>query len=146
MTLLIVNVCAFASRTAKLPQHVCAMSWDHAMFHDFQACFGITGIKKPNFSIFPTEPRHPHVWISFSFLAWHLEIYPRTHMWFFNQLWCTGACACLSNRNYALKGGTFPLRTTSSQFGQKITAACSYHVMRPCQVSWFSGVFWNYRN
>ena len=39
----------------KLPQHV------HAMFHDFQACFGITGIKKPSFSIFPAEPRRPDV-------------------------------------------------------------------------------------
>ena len=29
-------------------------------------------------------------------LAWDLEIHPRTHMWFFNQLWCTRACACSS--------------------------------------------------
>ena len=40
----------------KLLQYVGAMSWDHAKFHDFQACFGITGIKKPSFSIFPAEP------------------------------------------------------------------------------------------
>ena len=33
-----------------------------------------------------------------------------------------------------------------SQFGQKITAACWCHVMTPCQVSWFSGVFWIYEN
>ena len=26
-----------------------AMSWHHAKFHDFQACFGFTGIKKTNF-------------------------------------------------------------------------------------------------
>ena len=38
------------------------------------------------------------------------------------------------------------LHQSLSQFGQKITAACSCHVMRPCQVSWFSGVFWNYGN
>ena len=45
----------------KLPQHVGAMSRHHAKFHDFQACFGITGIKKPSFSIFPAEPRRPDV-------------------------------------------------------------------------------------
>ena len=77
-----------------LPQHVGSMSWHHAKFHDFQACFGITGIKKPSFSIFPAEPRRSDVWISLSSLAWDLEIHPRTHMWFFKQLWCTGACAC----------------------------------------------------
>ena len=44
-----------------LPQHVDAMSSHHAKFHDFQACFGITGIKKPSFSIFPAEPRRPDV-------------------------------------------------------------------------------------
>ena len=50
-----------------------------------QACFGITGIKKPSFSIFPAEPRRPDVWISFSFLPWDLEIQPRTHIWFSNN-------------------------------------------------------------
>ena len=85
----------------KLPQHVGAMSWHHAKFHDFQACFGFKGIKKPSFSIFSAEPRCPDVWISFPFLAWDLEIHPRTHMWFFSQLRCTGACACSSNLNYA---------------------------------------------
>ena len=69
-------------RPKKLPQHVGAMSWHHAMFHDFQACFGITRIQKPSFSIFLAEPRRPDVWISFPFLAWDLEIHPRTHMWF----------------------------------------------------------------
>ena len=29
---------------------------------------------------------------------------------------------------------------------KKFTAACWCHVMTPCQVSWFSGVFWIYRN
>ncbi len=48
MTLLIVNLCAFANRTEKLPQHVGAMSWHHAKFHDFQACFGFTWIKEIN--------------------------------------------------------------------------------------------------
>ena len=45
----------------KLPQHVGAMSSHHAKFHDFQACFGTTRIKKPSFSIFPAEPRRPDV-------------------------------------------------------------------------------------
>ena len=100
-------------RPKKIPQHVGGMLWHDVKFHDFQACFGFTGIKKPSFSIFPAEPRLPDVWISFPFLAWNLEIYPRTHMWFFNQVWCTGACACISNLNYAHKGDTFPLGTTS---------------------------------
>ena len=39
-------------RPKKLPQHVGAMSWHHAKFHDFQACFGFTGIKKPSFQSF----------------------------------------------------------------------------------------------
>ena len=70
-------------------------------FMIFKACFGFTGIKKPSFSIFPAEPWRPDVWISFPFLAWDLEIHPRTHMWFLNQLWCTVACACSSNLNSA---------------------------------------------
>ena len=52
----------------KLQQHVGAMSWHHAKFHDFQACFGFTSIKKPSSSIFSAEPRCPDVWISFAFL------------------------------------------------------------------------------
>ena len=88
-------------RPKKLPQHVGAMSWHHAKFHDFQVCFGFTWIKKPSFSIFPAETRCRDVWISFPFLAWDIEIHQRTHMWFFNQLWCTGACACSSNLNCA---------------------------------------------
>ena len=130
---------------------------------------------KPSFRIFmrvsdlqelknqvPAEPWRPDVWISFPFLAWDLEIYPRTHMWFFNQLWCTGACACISNLNYAHKGDTFPLGTTSLLEGSsglqeaytkacpksdcKFTTACWCHVMAPSQVSLFSCVFWIYRN
>ena len=70
-------------------------------FMIFQACFRIIEIKKPSFSIFPAEPRRPDVWIWLQSLAWDLEIHPRTHMWFFKQLWCTGACACSSILNYA---------------------------------------------
>ena len=162
MTLLIVNVCAFANRTTKLPQHVGAMSWHQSKFHDFHARFGFIGIKKPSFSMFPAEPWRPDVWISFPFLAWDLEIYPRTHMWFFNQLWCTRACACISNLNYAHKGVTFPLRTTSllerssglqeaytktcSNSAKNFTTALWCHDMTPWQVSLFSGKFWIYKN
>ena len=94
--------------------------------------------------------------------AWDLEIYPRTHMWFSNQLWCTGASACISNLNYAHKGDMFPLRTTSlleRSFGlQKLIPKSvpirpiflpqhgSTMTWHPCQVSWFSDVFWIYKN
>ena len=131
MTLLVVNVCTFANRIANWPQHVGTMSWHQAKFHYFHACFGFTGIKKLSFSMFPTQPRCPEFWISFPFLAWNLEIYPRTHMWFFNQLWCTRTCACISNLNYAHKGDMFPPRTTSlleRSFGlqEAYTKICSY--------------------
>ena len=47
--------------------------------------------------------RCPGVWNSFPYLAWDLSMHPRTHIWFFNQFICTGACACSSNLNYAHK-------------------------------------------
>ena len=59
--------------------------------------------------------------------------------------------------HFTLKGGTFPLGTTSLLDGssglqeaytkacpnsaEKFTATCWCHVMTPCQDSWFSGVF-----
>ena len=43
-------------RPKKLPQHVGALSCHHAKFHDFQACFGITGFKKPSCQSF--RPSH----------------------------------------------------------------------------------------
>ena len=49
------------------------------------------------------EWRWQGVWHSFPFLAWDLSMHPRTHIWFFNQFICTGACACSSNLNYAHK-------------------------------------------
>ena len=70
-------------------------------FMIFRRVLDLHELKKPSFSIFPAEPRRPDVWISFPFLAWDLEIHSRTHMWFFKQLWCSGACACSSNSNYA---------------------------------------------
>ena len=65
-----------------LPQHIGAMSAHHAKFHDFHVCFGFTGIKKLSFSMFPAQTWRPNFGISFPFLAWDLEIHPRTHMWF----------------------------------------------------------------
>ena len=47
--------------------------------------------------------RWQRVWHTFPFLAWHLSMQPRTHIWFFNPFICTGACACSSNLNYAHK-------------------------------------------
>ena len=47
--------------------------------------------------------RCPCVWNSFPFLPWDLSMHPRTHIWFFNQFICTGACACSSNLNDAHK-------------------------------------------
>ena len=72
----------------------CQVSWFSGVFWNYRN-------KKPSLSIFPAEPRDPDVWISLQSLAWDLEIHWRTHMWFFKQFWCTGACACSSNLNYA---------------------------------------------
>ena len=63
---------------------------------------------------------------------------------------------------FAHGGDPFPLGTTSLLEGssglreaytkdcpisaKNITVACWCHVMTPCQVSWFSGVFWIYKN
>ena len=53
--------------------------------------------------MFAAEWRWQGVWNSFPFLAWDLSMHPRTRIWFFNQLICSGACACSSNLNYAQK-------------------------------------------
>ena len=95
---------AYTKACPNSAKKITATCWCHVMTPSqvsFHPCFGFTGIKKTSFSMFPAEPRRPDVWISFPFLAWDLEIHPTTHMWFSNQLWCTGACACSSNFNYA---------------------------------------------
>ena len=102
-------------RPKNLPQPVGAMSWHHAKFHDFLACFGFIVIKKPSFPIFLAKPRRPDVWITFPFLARNLEIHPRTHRWFFNQLWCAGVCACSSSLNYAHNCGETKLMYKKSK-------------------------------
>ena len=57
--------------------------------------------KNQAFHCFAANQRRPGVWNSFPFLAWELCMHPRTHIWFFNEFICTGACACSSNLNYA---------------------------------------------
>ena len=52
---------------------------------------------------FAGNQRCPGVRNSFPFLGWDLSMHPRTHIWFFNQYICTGACACSSNLNYSHK-------------------------------------------
>jgi hypothetical protein len=89
--------------TKILPQHVGTIPWKHAKFHEFHTSLGFTRISKPSISMFPAEPRNRGVWNSFPFLAWDLSMYPRTHIWFFNPFWCTGAWACSSTLNYARK-------------------------------------------
>ena len=54
-------------------------------------------------SMCAAEWRWQGVWNSFPFLAWDLSMHPMTHIWFFSQFICTGACACSSNSNYAHK-------------------------------------------
>ena len=53
--------------------------------------------------MFAAEWWWQRVWNSFPFLAWDLSVQPRTHIWFFNQFICIGACACSLNLNYAHK-------------------------------------------
>jgi hypothetical protein len=52
---------------------------------------------------FASNQQCPGVWNSFPFLAWDLRMHPRTHISYVNPFFCTGACACSSNLNYAHK-------------------------------------------
>ena len=72
-------------------------------FMNFRRVLDLLEFKNQASQCFAGNQKCPGVWISFPSLAWDLEIHPRTHMWFFNQLWCIGACACSSNLNYAHK-------------------------------------------
>ena len=112
--------------------------------------------------MFPTQPRRPEFWISFPFLAWNLEIYPRTHMWFSTnfgalehvlvfQIWImhTKVTRSLPEPRAFLREAPVckklipkfvPIRPIFlPQHGSTMT----WH---PCQVSWFSDVFWIYKN
>ena len=72
-------------------------------FINFRRVLDLLEFKKQVSQCFAGNQRCPGVWNSFPFLAWDLSMHPRTHMWFFNQLWCIGACACSSNFNYVHK-------------------------------------------
>ena len=69
-------------------------------FMNFKRVLDLLHFRNKVSQCFAGNQQCPRVWISFPSLAWDLEIYPRTHMWFFNQLWCTWACACSSNLSY----------------------------------------------
>ena len=65
-------------------------------FMNFRRVLDLLEFKNQTSQRFADNQQCHGVWISFPSLAWDLEIHPRTHMWFFNQLWCIGACACSS--------------------------------------------------
>ena len=72
-------------------------------FMNFRWVFHLLEFKNQVSQHFAGNQQCPGVWNSFPFLAWDLSMHPRTHIWFFNQFICTGACACSSNLNYAHK-------------------------------------------
>ena len=86
--------------------HVILMPLNDSMpsFINFRRVLDLLEFKKQASQWFAGNQRCLGVWNSFPSLARDLEIHPRTHMWFFNQLWCIiGACSCSSNLNYAHK-------------------------------------------
>ena len=72
-------------------------------FMNFRRVLDLLEFKNQASQCFASNRRCPGVWNSFPYLAWDLRMHPRTHIWFFNQFICTGACACSSNFNYAHK-------------------------------------------
>ena len=68
--------------TMFLPWHICAMTWHHATFGDFLVSLGFMGTYKPRFEMFEDEPWHRYGCNSFPFLAWDLNMHPRTHVHF----------------------------------------------------------------
>jgi len=62
-------------------------------FMNFRRVFDLIEFKNLASQCFAGNQRGPGVWNSFPFLAWDLSMHPRTHIWFFNQFICTGACA-----------------------------------------------------
>ena len=129
-------------------------------FMNFRRVLDLLEFKNQASQCFAGNQRCPGVWNSFPFLAWDLSMHPRTQIWFFNQFICTGACACISNLNYAHKGDMFPLRTTSllerssdlqeaytqtcTKWDKIFTTACRCRSMIACQISWISDEFWIY--
>ena len=72
-------------------------------FMNFRRVLDLLEFKNQASQCFAGNQRGPGVWYSFPFLARDLRMHPRTHIWFFNQFICTGACACIPNLNYAHK-------------------------------------------
>ena len=70
---------------------------------NFRRVLDLLEFKNQASQCFARNQRCPGVWNSFPFLAWYLSMHPRTHIWFFNQFICTGACAYSSNLNCAHK-------------------------------------------
>ena len=70
---------------------------------NFRRFLDLREFKNQASQCFAGNQRCPRVWNSFPFLAWDISTHPRTHIWFFNQFICTGACAGSSNLNYAHK-------------------------------------------
>ena len=75
---------------------------------NFRRGLDLLEFKNQTSQCFAGSQRCPGAWNSFPFLAWDLRMQPRTQIWFLNQFWCIGACACSSNLNYAHK---MPKRT-----------------------------------
>ena len=89
--------------TIFLPRHGAAVPWCHVKIHEFQTSFQFTRILKPCISMLAAERQCQGVWHSFSFLACDLSLQPRINIGFRNPFLWTGACACISNLNYAHK-------------------------------------------
>ena len=72
-------------------------------FMNFRRVLDLLEFENQASHCFAGNQRCPGVWNSCPFLAWDLIMHPRTHIWFFNQFICTGACLCSSDLNYAHK-------------------------------------------
>ena len=85
--------------------HGMLMPLDDSMpsFMNFRRVLDLLEFKNKVSQSFAGNQRCPVVWNLFPFFAWDLSMDPRTHIWFFNQFICTGACACSPNLNYAHK-------------------------------------------
>ena len=94
-----------------LPEMGQHLDYDMLMpLHDTMPCFvtfrrvlDLLEFKNQVSQRFAGNQQCPGVWNSFPFLAWDLRMQSRTHIWFFNQFVCTGACARSSNLNYEHK-------------------------------------------
>ena len=68
--------------------HGMLMLLHHSMssFMNSRRVLDLLEFKNKASQCFAGSQQCPGVWISFSSPAWDLEIHPRTHIWFFNQL------------------------------------------------------------